>query len=46
MKKELTTEEENVPVKNSQLSEDNTDIDLVIISCTGCRVKDTENQLL
>ena len=46
-KKKLSTEEENVPVINGQLSEDNTDIALAtIISCTDCSVKDTENQLL
>ena len=44
--KKLSTEEENVPVINSQLSEDNTDIDLVVTSCTDFSVKDTENQLL
>ena len=36
---------ENASVKNGQLSEDNTDIDLVIKSCTDCSVKATENQL-
>ena len=44
--KKWSTEEENVPVINNQLSEENTDIDLVITSCTVCSVKDTENQLL
>ena len=46
LKKKLSTEEQNVPVINNQLSEDNTDIDLVITSFTDCSVKDTENQLL
>ena len=46
LKKKLSTEEENVPVINNQLSEDNTDIDLVITSFTDCSVKDIENQLL
>ena len=46
MKKNISTEEENVPVINGQLSEDNADIDLVITSCTECNVKDTENQPL
>ena len=40
MTKKLLTEEENVPVINNQLSDDNTDIDLVIKSCTDCSVKD------
>ena len=39
-------EEENIPVINGQLSEDNTDIDIVMTSCTDCSVKVTENQLL
>ena len=38
MKKKLSTEEENAPVIKSQLSEDNTDIDLVVTSYTDCRV--------
>ena len=46
MKKNISTEEENVPVINGQLSEDNADIDLVITSCTECNVRDTENQPL
>ena len=46
LKKKLSTEEQNVPVLNNQLSEDNTDIDLVITSFTDCSVKDIENQLL
>ena len=44
--KKLSTEEQNIPVINNQLSEDNTDIELVITSCTDCSVKDTENKLL
>ena len=46
MKKKLPTEEENVLLINNQLSENNTDSDLVITSCTESSVKDTENQLL
>ena len=45
-KKKLSTEEENILLINNQLSENNTDIDLVITSCTESSVKDTENQLL
>ena len=40
------TEEKNILVINGQLSEDNKDLDLAIISCSYCSDKDTENQLL
>ena len=43
MKKKLSTEEENVLITINQLSEDNTDIDLVITSCTDSSVKETGN---
>ena len=46
MKKKLSIEEENILLINNQLFENNTDIDLVITSCTESSVKDTENQLL
>ena len=42
-KKKLSTEQENVPITNNQLYEDNTDIDLVIKSCTDCSVKDRKS---
>ena len=43
MKKRLSIEEENVPVTNNQLYQDNTDVDLVITSCTDCSVKDRKS---
>ena len=43
MKKKLPTEEENVLLINNQLSENNTDSDLVITSCTESSVKDRKS---